>query len=90
MKYANSYEEKIMNYKGSDYLELVAEFDETEIEEMRKELERSYDYDFSYAIENEVAELVVVEFIKEWLLDNIREQVIYGTEHLMKLYYSLV
>lgn len=89
MKFSNTYDEKIMNYTGNNYNEFIALFDNDEVEEMRKYLERTFNEDFSYATEKEVAELVAVAYLKELLIENIRNHTYSGTEHLFKLFYSL-
>ncbi|MBR4419385.1 MAG: hypothetical protein IKT32_00740 [Clostridia bacterium] len=77
-----------MNYKGNDYREFISMFDAEEIAAMRDYLEcDECGYDFSYAMENELAELVSIFYVKEWLIDNIRNATITGTEQLFNLFY---
>ena len=85
----NTHDEKIMNYKSDSYRDFIGMFDADEVEEMRRYLEHNYGYDYSYACESEVAELVAVDYIREWLIDNIRNITISGTEQLFKLVYHL-
>ena len=73
MKYFGSYDEKIMEYDGNNYNEFTAMFEEDEVEEMRKWLERNHGYDFSYLCEKEVDGAVIVAYVKERLVDNIYE-----------------
>ena len=89
MIYTNSQDEKIMNYHGNSYEEFVALFTEEEVEEMRQYLERNLDYDYSYTTEKELAELVSIAYLQEWLIQQIREFTYNGTEHLFNLLYSI-
>ena len=73
MKYFGSYDEKIMEYDGNNYNEFMAMFEEDEVEEMRKWLESNHGCDFSYLCQKEVAEAVIAEYVRERLIDNIRE-----------------
>ena len=73
MMYFNSYDEKIMKYEGNKYNEFMTMFEKDEIEEMRYSLERNNGYDYSYLSEREDAESIVMEYVKERLIDNIRE-----------------
>ena len=73
MMYFNSYDEKIMKYEGNKYNEFMTMFEKDEIEEMRNSLERINGYDYSYLSELEAAEAVITDYVKERLIDNIRE-----------------
>lgn len=89
MEYYNTHDEKIMNYGGDCYKDLVAEFTSEEVAEMRHYLEKEYDYDYSYLDSSEMAECIVIDYIREWLIENIRQFTINGTEQLFKLVYLL-
>ena len=90
IKMENSYDEKIMNYSGNSYSEFMAMFEANEVEEMRKYLERNYGYCYEWMEVNELTESVVIDYIKEWLIVNIRDMTLCGTEQLFKLVYGLM
>lgn len=73
MKYFDSYDEKIMEYDGNSYNEFMAMFEAEEVEEMRRSLERNNGYDYSYLCEKEVPEAVIADYVRERLIDNVRE-----------------
>ena len=87
MSYSNTYDEKIMNFSGECYGDLVAGFTADEVAEMEHYLAHEYGWDFSYLEESERAECIVIEYVREWLIEQIRNYTIYGTEHLFRLVY---
>lgn len=85
MEYSNSYDEKIMNYKGDSWEELVSLFTVEELEGMREYVEGFCGWGFS----DEPNEWDILRaYVQEWLIENIRNNTVFGTKHLLKLYYD--
>ena len=100
----NSYDEKIMNFDISEGFEaFINLFDEEEIKEMRAWLEEDddegygYCYDFldmpytdgTYKTEQEKNEYIVMDYVKEWLVQNIRGNTRDGSEQLFNILYNM-
>ena len=95
MNYTNTYDEKIMNFTGCFYEDLMALFTDDEVSQMRWWLEDEFDYyyDFleyddgegNYKTEAEKREYIVVDYIKEWLCANIKAGTRSGTRHLFEI-----
>lgn len=94
----NSYDEKIMNFTGCFYEDLMALFTDDEVSQMRDWLEEEFDYSYdfleyddgegNYKTEAEKREYIVVDYIKEWLCANIKEGTRFGTRHLFEIVYK--
>ena len=88
--YGTTYDEKIMNFNtGKGYDAFYDMFDDDEIYEMRSWLEREYDYNYDWATEKEARDLVAIDYVKEWLCDNIRNMRYDGTEQLFDIIYNM-
>ena len=84
----NSYEEKILKFDVRDgYNDLMCIFDEDEIEEMRKGLENEYGYDYSYLTMEVAKEEIIIDFVREWLVDNVRVMSLYECQQLLDILY---
>ena len=86
-----THDEKIMNfdiYEGHKaFMEM---FDEDEIAEMRRWLERELGYDYSYNDDDEIDALVITDYVKEWLRQNIRDDIISGSRKLFNIVYDVL
>lgn len=90
MKMTTTYDEKIMNFDiANGYEAFVKMFEDDEISDMRDWLEREFDMDFSWISEKELAECVAIEYVKEWLVQNIRNMTYSGTEQLFSIIYKM-
>ncbi len=85
-----SHDEKIMNFDvANGYEAFVSMFDGAEIAEMRDWLEDGFSYDYSWATGNEAESGIVIDYVKEWLCQNIRDMTYNGTEQLFKILYKM-
>lgn len=85
-----TYDEKIMNFKTVEGYDLfINMFDNDEIDEMRRYLERVYGYNYPWAAEEEIKGLVAFDYVKEWLCDNIRNSIVDGTAQLFDIIYDM-
>jgi hypothetical protein len=99
MAMTNTYDEKIMNFNGSFFEDLMALFTDEEISEMRYWLEDEigYDYDFleyddgagNYKTEEEKRNIIIVDYIRELLCVNIKSGTRSGTRHLFNIVYKM-
>ena len=84
----NSYDEKIMNFDVNEgYDAFINLFNEEEIKEMRECLEESFDY--SYVSEKELPEVIIIDYVREWLIQNIRGNTYDGTRKLFDILYMM-
>ena len=85
----NSYEEKILKFDVRDgYNALMCIFDEDEIEEMRKGLENEYGYDYSYTTMKEAKEDIIIDFVRAWIMDIVKEMSLYESKQLLDILYK--
>lgn len=92
MNYTNSYDKKIITWdydNNNDYKGFMAQFTDDECKDMSDWLEREFDYDYSWAAFEDAKECIVIDYIKEMLIENIRTMTYYGTDKLLKAYYCL-
>lgn len=87
-EFENTYDAKIMSYKGDSIMELSESFEPNEVEEMKRYLKRNYGYDLSYLFKEEEAECVTTYYIQEWLIENIRNITYSGTDQLYRLVFG--
>lgn len=87
----NSYDEKIMNFDVNEgYDAFVKLFNEEEIKEMRECLEESFEYcDYSSVSEKELPEVIIIDYVREWLIQNIRGNTYDGTRKLFNILYMM-
>lgn len=86
----NSYDEKIMNWNRQDFTELVNQMAEDEISDMNDWLSRlGYEIDPGCYVYKEYADAVVFEYIKQWLIQQINESIICGTQELFEIYSAI-
>ena len=91
MTFTATQDEKIMNFNTDQgYDAFVAMFDEAEIAEMSSWLNRECGYDYSWSTQKEANEGIVVDYVKEWLCQNIRNSVTDGTEQLFTIVYDVL
>ncbi len=82
----SSYDKKIMEFDVREgYNALMCMFDDDELEEMRKELENEYGYDYSYITMKEAKECIIIDYVREWLMDNVRVMSLYGSSQLLDI-----
>lgn len=85
-----SQNKKIMDFDVSlGYEAFVSIFNDEEIAEMDYYLRKEYDYDYSYLPEKEMKECIIIDYVKEWLIENIRDISYNGTEQLFNIIYNL-
>lgn len=88
--YGTTYDEKIKNFDiANGYEAFINMFNEDEIDEMRRYIEREYDYNYDWATEKEANEGIIVDYVKEWLCENIRYISYNGTEQLFNIVYKM-
>ena len=76
-----TYDDKILSYKGKDYEEFMALFDKYDITEMYEYMDDiDDDFDYNYLTAKEVKEVVVANYIKGWVNENILHNVTTGTK----------
>lgn len=83
MEYTNSYDEKIMTYSGDDWEEFVNLFTDEELEQMAKS---SLIWNTAKYTLNK--ECLIDAYLEEWAVEQIRNRIYSGTEHLLKLLYA--
>jgi hypothetical protein len=82
--FMNEYDDVIITYQGNDLEELVGMISDDDVEEMRAYME---DCDLSYEDVSlkDLKYAVVCDYIREMLCNNIRENIITGTEELFRI-----
>lgn len=86
-----THDEKIMNFNIAEgYKAFMKLFDENEIAEMRGWLEDVLDYDYSWATGNEANEGIIIDYVREWLIQNIRDNIISGSRQLFNIVYNVL
>ena len=86
----NSYDEKIINWNRQDFTELVNQMAEDEISDMNDWLSRlGYEIDPGCYVYKEYADVVVFEYIKQWLIQQINESITCGTQELFEIYSAI-
>ncbi len=86
----NSYDEKIMNWNRQDFTELVNQMAEDEISDMNNWLSRlGREIDPASYTYKEYSEEVVCVYIKQWLIQQIDENIICGTQELFEIYSAI-
>lgn len=81
-----TYKEKIMNFDiANGYEAFINMFDEKDIDEMRSYIEREYGYDCSFYTKEDT----IVDYVKEWLCENVRNMRYDGTEQLFNIVYKV-
>lgn len=84
-------DEKIQSFKGESYEELVNILTVGEIKEMKEYLECEYGYDYDWEDDKEERDrLVISDYIKEWLIESIREGTHPGTKRLFDIVYNIL
>lgn len=83
----NTQDDKIMEFKGSDFDDLVNQMDEEEIKAMYDWV-LALDYDYSFTTFEKAKRMIVEDYVKEWLIDQIANRNYIGMEHLYRLYRS--
>ena len=78
------------DYIAEGYEAFMKLFDENEIAEMRGWLERELDYDYSWATGNEANEGIIFDYVREWLIQNIRDNIISGSRQLFDIVYNVL
>lgn len=91
MTMTTTHDDKIMNFDvANGYDAFMKLFNEDEIAEMRDWLEGDEcGYDYSWATGDEANEGIVIDYVKEWLVQNIRNMTYSGTEQLFKIIYNM-
>lgn len=85
-----SHNKKIMDFDVSlGYEAFVSLFNDEEIAEMGYYLRKEYDYDYSELPEEEAKECIIIDYVKELLIENIRDITYAGTEKLFNIIYNL-
>ena len=86
-----THDEKIMNFNIAEgYEAFMKLFNENEIAEMRGWLEDELDYDYSWATGNEANKGIIFDYVREWLIQNIRNMTYDGTQQLFKIVYNVL
>ena len=80
-------DDKMMDFKGTDFGDLVNQMNEEEFEAMHKWL-LAYEYDYSFTTYEKAKRMIVEDYVKEWLIDQIANRHYIGMEHLYRLYRS--
>ena len=91
--YTNTYDEKIMSFDIDEgYEAFMKLFDEDEIAEMRRWLERECEctYDYSYTTDDEADTLAIADYVKEMLIMNIREDINSGSRQLLNIVFDIL
>ena len=90
---ANSIDEKIMNFdiaKGWDAF--VKQFDEAEIAEVREWMEGEefgYDYE-SYEADEDIAVMIISDYVREWLCENVKMNNVSGARKLFSIVFDMI
>ena len=84
MEYTNSFDKKIMEYSGNDWEEFVNLFTNEELEQMAH-THLIIDND-KYAPDKES---LIEAYLEEWAVEQVRNRTYHGTEHLLRLLYTL-
>lgn len=83
----NTQDDKIMKFKGTDFDDLVNQMNEAEFKAMYEWL-LAADYDYSSIAVETVKRMIVEDYVKEWLIEQIGNRNYIGMEHLYRLYRS--
>jgi hypothetical protein len=83
MEYANSYDKKVMEYRGENWEEFVALFTDEELEQMSRE-----SLIYNSALYTGDKEALLKAYIEEWAVNQVRNLIHSGTEQLLRLHYT--
>ena len=87
---SNSFDEKIINWNRVSFDELVRLMSHDEISEMNNWLFRvDREIDSECYTYHEYASEVVYEYIKQWLIEQINENILIGTQELFEIYSAI-
>ena len=83
MVYTNTFDDKIMQYRGENWEEFVSLFTDEELEQMRQT--RTIYYSDRCTKDTES---LLIAYLEGWAVENIKERTISGTEQLLRLLYA--
>ena len=84
----SSHDRKIIKFDVSEgYEAFYSLFNDDEVEEMREAIKEERDYTDSSL--EEVKDLIVLDYCRLWLIDNIRELRYAGTEELFNIIFNM-
>ena len=90
-KMTNAHDGKIINFDVANGFDaFIKLFTDDEVAEMRSWLEDDeIGYNYSWGSLEDTRDGIIVDYVKEWLCQNIRNLTYNGTEQLFKILYEM-